>query len=141
MSQFHGQGQGGVVFVVLNGNDGLPADPQHPGQIFLTEPCLLTQLFHSIPHGCSPGHQQETRKEEKGPQGNGSPQHLGGAVGFSVFFVVLHHLMLVQHLGKALDADGQAEDQAGDQIGGLFGQESLEPGGAGGARQGPNTAL
>ena len=38
-SKLDGEGQSGIVFVVFNGNDGLAADPQHTGQIFLAQAC------------------------------------------------------------------------------------------------------
>ena len=96
--QFHGQGQGGVVFVVLDGDDGLPADPQHLGQIFLPEACLLAQLFDVVPHGRLHPQQQDARRQHKGSQRSGCPQDLGGPVGLRGFLIPADHFLFEQKL-------------------------------------------
>ena len=50
----HGQFQGGVIFVIFDRNDRLPADSQFFCEIFLPQACLFSQLFDDISHRAYP---------------------------------------------------------------------------------------
>ena len=79
--QPHGQPQGGVVLVVLNGVDGLAGDAQLPGQVLLPEPGRFPQLSDPILHGSQPhAPQQQAEGQQEDYQQQDIQQEAPGAV-------------------------------------------------------------
>lgn len=50
----HRKFKGGIVFIILNSNNGLSADTNGIGKIFLPHPLFLSQFLNIILHNSSP---------------------------------------------------------------------------------------
>lgn len=79
--QPHGQPQGGIVLVVLNGVDGLAGDAQLPCQVLLPEPRRLPQLPNPVFHGSQPRTpQQQAEGQQEDYQQRDIQQEAPGTV-------------------------------------------------------------
>ena len=119
--QLHGQGKGGAVFVVLDGDDGLPGDAQGSGQVLLAVPLCPAELLKSC-FSCADAHQQNSGGHGRRDAGGDAEQgdELYQRPRLTGVLIVLHSPAGHNLLGQRLDQGRRRQQEAGEEIQKLY---------------------